>query len=282
MQARAAGALALVAAMTLAGCATDVHVESARATWMEPGLWTALPENGTLGGLEFRHRWSIGVPVDGSAFADRWGADNVSVQFVEWTGSEGELDREGAVPITLSFGDTVWLAWCSGAVGDPTVRQVFVGFLENLTEASRDRIEASADTFVAEKVSTGGCTGVGGNGYRAEIDVFAPSALDVHIDSLIGRGYGESSVEDGVQFRRGDEVWTYDLDLGSKGTTVPWNGTSVAFSVDARDRAAIDFPEDARSVAAADAMAVARSVLADLGVGDPVLRAWTFREYRVY
>jgi hypothetical protein len=182
---RVAVALAMAGAFLLPGCLTfegrfesgfsDAHVQVS-PVWRDPGLYDALPEEGTFEGFEVRTifipppppdnavpDYPMEVPFEDPDLQDAYGDRQLAV--VQW--KTGGPAPNQTIELWMGPGLVVQ-AMVGVDVGDAAKRAAFRTFATTLLDVPGERLKAAEDIFV---LNTGG-TGGGGVNYPYETQSF--------------------------------------------------------------------------------------------------------------
>lgn len=140
--------ICLLAVLIASGCAAPATCTSdGRAEWVQPGLYAALPPEGSYEGVDvLTGSFSEGLPFDNLTLRERFGA---FVLFrVSWNpasaGSDGRRDE-----FTLDSGPSIRATILSN--GTDNARDFFLEFARNVTAADEERTQEWAQTFEASK-----------------------------------------------------------------------------------------------------------------------------------
>ncbi len=149
----------LLLPMATSGCANDPMFGDCdyppwTVDWSEPGLNDRLPGDGSVSGYNVTSELEQGsLVLDDPRLDARWGAGNYSLLSLAWV-APGSTHRFDGGQILLDADGHVSTHAFDGT--DPgTVHRNLVAFLENITAASSDEINETADAVVASKAFFG-------------------------------------------------------------------------------------------------------------------------------
>lgn len=272
-----AGVLAMVPLAGCAGVPGGGTCYSMGATWREPGLYEAFPE--PADDTSWNVTWDLdppSLPFDNTTLDIRLGPERYHLTEVQWQGPTLSRERGGSPQLTLGPDGTL-RTLANEHVSRDALWNATSGFLEAISDASKDTRDAWTDALVENRTREGEVTR--GDGapvtviYRYHVQVSPPYRLG-SLASDLNLSYPRSISEMSPGgFTTTTEPWTFAFRFPQKLAKNPQDtGERVAsIRIDAFDHVVADVLQDTgNETRAVDKI---QDAFASLGFGSPEVRA---------